>query len=178
MPKEERQALIIAMSLHEKGKAALKKGNLQLAIVLLLEAKDEYNQCRSEILTAVDNYGLLNLDISWCYLRLGNLTELPNAQERLKECENSFKKSYGENLERVMALKGNSSNEAVLYVCTQHMFSRILKFLSVIIILIEITVILAFYNLFQLLNANPFRTNQISWKKSGFGALNDRLPSA
>ena len=48
--------MIIAMSLHEKGKAALKKGNLQLAIVLLLEAKDEYNQCRSEILTAVDNY--------------------------------------------------------------------------------------------------------------------------
>ena len=128
MPKEERQALIIAMSLHEKGKAALKKGNLQLAIVLLLEAKDEYNQCRSEILTAVDNYGLLNLDISWCYLRLGNLTELPNAQERLKECENSFKKSYGENLERVMALKGNSSNEAVLYVRTHHMFSPILNF--------------------------------------------------
>ena len=133
MPKEERQALIIAMSLHEKGKAALKKGNLQLAIVLLLEAKDEYNQCRSEILTAVDNYGLLNLDISWCYLRLGNLNELPNAQERLQECENSFKKSYGENLERVMALKGNSSNEAVLYVRTQHMFSRIPDFLLVIV---------------------------------------------
>ena len=52
---------------------------------------------------------------------------MPNAQERLKECENSFKKSYGENLERVMALKGNSSNEAVLYVRTHHMFSRILK---------------------------------------------------
>ena len=60
--------------------------------------------------------GLLNLDISWCYLRIGNLNELPNAQERLKECENNFKKSYGENLERVMALKGNSSSEAVLYV--------------------------------------------------------------
>ena len=41
---------------------------------------------------------------------------MPNAQERLKECENNFKKSYGENLERVMALKGNSSSEAVLYV--------------------------------------------------------------
>jgi len=129
LPKEERQALIIAMSLHEKGKAALKKGNLQLAIVLLLEAKDEYNQCRSEILTAVDNYGLLNLDISWCYLRLGNLTELPNAQERLKECENSFKKSYGENLERVMALKGNSSNEAVLYV-RLHLLQAICSYIS------------------------------------------------
>lgn len=129
LPKVERQALIIAMSLHEKGKAALKKGNLQLAIVLLLEAKDEYNQCRSEILQAVDNYGLLNLDISWCYLRLGNLNELPNAQERLKECETSFKKSYGENLERVMALKGNSSNEAVLYV-RLHLLQAICAYIS------------------------------------------------
>ena len=50
------------MSLHEKGKAALKKANFQLAIVLLLEAKDEYNQCRSEILKAVDNYGKNHID--------------------------------------------------------------------------------------------------------------------
>ena len=57
LPKEERKAIIIAMSLHEKGKAALKKGNYELAIILLLEAKEEYNQCRSEILNAVDNYG-------------------------------------------------------------------------------------------------------------------------
>lgn len=59
--------------------------------------------------------GLLNLDIAWCYLRLGNLAELPNAMERLKECENNFKKSYGANLERLEALKGTTSNEAVLY---------------------------------------------------------------
>lgn len=50
LPKEERKAIIIAMSLHEKGKAALRKNDFQLAIILLLEAKDEYNQCRSEIL--------------------------------------------------------------------------------------------------------------------------------
>lgn len=129
LPKEERRAMIIAMSLHEKGKAALKKGNFELAIVLLLEAKDEYNCCRSEILGAVDNYGLLNLDIAWCYLRLGNLNELPNATERLKECEKNFKKSYGENLERVMALKGNSSSEAVLFV-RLHLLQAICAFIS------------------------------------------------
>ena len=73
--------------------------------------------------------GLLNLDISWCYLRLGNLNELPNAQERLKECESNFKKSYGDNLERVMALKGNSSSEAVLYV-RLHLLQAICAFIS------------------------------------------------
>ena len=73
--------------------------------------------------------GLLNLDISWCYLRLGNLNELPNAQERLNECETNFKKSYGENLERVLTLKGNSCNEAVLYV-RLHLLQAICAFIS------------------------------------------------
>ena len=44
--------------------------------------------------------GLLNLDIAWCYLQIGNLSELPNAQESLKECERNFAKNYGANLER------------------------------------------------------------------------------
>ena len=63
LPKEERKAIIIAMSLHEKGRSAMKKRNFALAIVLLLEAKDEYQRCSSALLNAVDNYGLLNLDI-------------------------------------------------------------------------------------------------------------------
>ena len=57
LPSQERKALIIAMSLHEKGKTAMKKMNFELAIVLLLDAMEEYKQCRSEILGAVDNYG-------------------------------------------------------------------------------------------------------------------------
>ena len=36
LPKEERKAIIIAMSLHEKGKSAMKRGNFALAIVLLI----------------------------------------------------------------------------------------------------------------------------------------------
>ena len=58
--------------------------------------------------------GLLNLDIAWCYLQLGNLSELPNAEQRLLECEETFSKSYGANLERLNSVKGSSSNEAVL----------------------------------------------------------------
>ena len=35
----------------------MKKGNYGLAIILLLEAKEEYNRCSSDLLGAVDNYG-------------------------------------------------------------------------------------------------------------------------
>ena len=69
------------------------------------------------------------MDIAWCYLRVGNLTELPNAQDRLKECEANFKKTYGENLQRVIALKGTSSSEAVLLL-RLHLLQAISSFIS------------------------------------------------
>lgn len=64
----------------------------------------------------VDNYGLLNLDIAWCYLSLQSIGELPQVEGRLKKCERALKRSYGEDMERVIALKGSSGWEAALYV--------------------------------------------------------------
>lgn len=61
-------------------------------------------------------YGLLNLDIAWCYLSLQSIAELPEAEARLKKCEKVLKKSYGEDLERVVALKGSTGWEAALFV--------------------------------------------------------------
>ena len=43
------------------------------------------------------------------------MTELPNAQKRLEDCEIHLKQSYGANLERVKHLKGTSNMEEVLY---------------------------------------------------------------
>jgi hypothetical protein len=68
------------------------------------------------LLERVDNYGILNLDIAWCYLSLKSIAELPSVESRLKKCENSLHRSYGENLERVVALKGSAGWEAALFV--------------------------------------------------------------
>lgn len=40
--------------------------------------------------------------------------ELPEAEQRLYICERSFKRSYGENFDRVVALKGTAANERAL----------------------------------------------------------------
>lgn len=82
--------------------------------MFFLEAATQYQACRADILKVVDNYGLLNLDIAWCYLHLGNMSELPNAEQRLHECEESFAKTYGANLERLNSVKGTADAEAVL----------------------------------------------------------------
>lgn len=56
-----------------------------------------------------------------------SVTQLPDAAERLKICEQNFKKSYGENFDRVMSLKGNAVNERVL-IMRLHLLQAILHF--------------------------------------------------
>ncbi len=115
LPPDEHKALIIAMSLHEKGRAAIKRDDFNLALVLLLEASEQFGKVRSELLENVDNFGLLNLDVVWCYVRLGNIDQLTDAVSRLDEVEESFKRTYGESLERVKAVKGTAAvNERAL----------------------------------------------------------------
>ncbi|KAK9728684.1 UBA/TS-N domain [Popillia japonica] len=97
IPLKEKKALMVAMALHEK------------------DADNEFSQCNSQLLNSVDNYALLNLDIAWCYLCLQSFIHLPEAQERLKRCEDNFHRSYGPNLERLIALKGSIGNEAALF---------------------------------------------------------------
>ena len=116
LPEEERVSLMIALGLHEKGKAVLKTEKYSFALLFLLEAESEFSQCRADILNQVDNFAVLHLDISWCYLQLENLEALPDASKRLQVCESFFKRSYGESLQRLRAIKGSAGLEVALYV--------------------------------------------------------------
>ncbi|KAF2899522.1 hypothetical protein ILUMI_06657 [Ignelater luminosus] len=115
IPSKERKALMIAMALHEKGRSALKKEDYAKALVFFLDADNEFSQCNSQLLNLVDNYALLDLDIAWCYLCLQSVSHLPEAFNRLKRCESMFERSYGPNLERLIAVKGTPGNEAALF---------------------------------------------------------------
>lgn len=64
--------------------------------------------CRAEILKAVDNAGLLNLDIAWCYLLLGSAADITDAAIRLETCEQTLSRSYGPHMERLLKLKGTT----------------------------------------------------------------------
>lgn len=70
LPPEEKQALMMALAMHEKGRAALKRDDFNEALIFLVEADCQYKTCNSKMLESVDNYALLNLDIVWCYLML------------------------------------------------------------------------------------------------------------
>ncbi|CAI9718379.1 NEDD8 ultimate buster 1-like [Octopus vulgaris] len=115
LPASEKKALAFAMALNEKGRSHLKQKDYSSALILLLEADSEFKKCRSDILSAVDNFALVNLDIVWCYQQLQNIDELPDADKRLKICEDCFHQSYGANLERLTLMKGTSGKEQVLF---------------------------------------------------------------
>ncbi|XP_046850929.1 NEDD8 ultimate buster 1-like [Xenia sp. Carnegie-2017] len=115
LPEDERKSLVLAMTLHEQGRRMAEQRQYADALPLFLAAEEEFRQCRSEVLNAVDNYAILCLDVVWCYLQLQSIRDLPNADELLKKCEKCLKKSYGENLERLVSLTGGSAKEKVLY---------------------------------------------------------------
>lgn len=56
-----------------------------------------------------------------------SISHLPDAEHRLQICEKHFKRSYGENLNRVMTLKGNAANERAL-IMRLHLLQAILNF--------------------------------------------------
>lgn len=55
------------------------------------------------------------------------MTQLPDAANRLRICEQNFKKSYGENLDRVVTLKGTAVNEKAL-IMRLHLLQAVMKF--------------------------------------------------
>lgn len=117
----------MALLLYEKGRVQLKTERFSDALVLFLEADDELKTCQSNLIQSVDNIALLNLDIVWCYLNLKSIMQLPDAEVRLKVCEDNFKRSYGENLSRVQSVKGSSENERSL-IARLHLMFGILYF--------------------------------------------------
>ncbi|KAM3956339.1 LOW QUALITY PROTEIN: NEDD8 ultimate buster 1 [Aphomia sociella] len=114
IPKSERRALLVGLALHERGRAAAKKQDYPLALVLLLEADRQLSECSSSILKSVDNWAVLQLDIAWCYLCLQNLSSATDAAARLARAESSLLKVYGEQHQKMMEMKETIGNGRVL----------------------------------------------------------------
>lgn len=127
LPAAERRALMVGLALHERGRAAAKKKDYPLALVLLLEADRQLSECSSSILASVDNVAVLQLDIAWCYLCLQSLAAAGDAAARLARAERALKRSYGEDHGRVLAVKGTDANERALMM-RLHLLQGIVSF--------------------------------------------------
>ncbi|CAF2852186.1 unnamed protein product [Rotaria sp. Silwood2] len=113
---DERRSLMTAMTLHEKGRSFLRQRDYLSALALFSEADNEFRQCSSQLLNSVDNWGLLNLDIVWCYLCMQNVNDIQDAAERLMRCDTCFVKVYGNSFQRLNALQKDGQGHMVLFV--------------------------------------------------------------
>ncbi|XP_068623142.1 NEDD8 ultimate buster 1 [Battus philenor] len=114
LPAAERKSLLVGLALHERGRAAIKQKDYSLALVLLLDADRQFNECRSSLLQVVDNWGILQLDIAWCYAGLRSVSSASDAAVRLAAAEQALRNSYGNDQKRLQQIKGSAANERVL----------------------------------------------------------------
>lgn len=115
IPHEEKKALILAMGFHEKGRSLMKRKQYDNALCHLLQADQQFSKCGSALLGSVDNFGVLQLDIVWCYRSLEALSCLDDGRSRLQRAESCFLQCYGQQQQRLLMIKGNTGREEVLF---------------------------------------------------------------
>jgi len=93
----DRHAFLTALGLHSLGRKRMDSGNYESALIFLLQANDEWNNVATEWRDRVDNYGILQLDIAWTYLKLESSERLEDATRRLQVAETVLCKQVNSN---------------------------------------------------------------------------------
>jgi len=115
MTSDERIAFLKALGLHAMGKKRMQQqsesqNNYESSLLFLLQADQEWNRLDASWLSRVDNYGRLQLDIGWVYLKLERLENLENTTERLHRAEVVLKKQVHSNFLTLALVQAEQNN--------------------------------------------------------------------
>ncbi|EFC37332.1 predicted protein [Naegleria gruberi] len=115
LPESEREALVVGMILQQKSEEFIKKKQYREAFDCLQVADEAFKKLPIELLSMIDNYATLLIDIVWVMYKLKDPTMLFDAIQRLQLAEKILKASHGENLERLMTIQGGKFAQFPLY---------------------------------------------------------------
>ncbi|KAL9643744.1 hypothetical protein ABK040_016046 [Willaertia magna] len=108
LPKEEQESLIMGMILQQKGKTFLYKNkSLKDAYDLFIVSEESFKKVNTTILSNIDNYAILLIDIVWCMYLLNDPNMLYDAIYRIKLSESILQTCHGTNLERLLKIENN-----------------------------------------------------------------------
>eukprot|EP01084_Bolivina_argentea_P026908 50028_1 len=118
LPEPQRQALTVGLTLHEKGKKLIQSKHYSDAIEILKLAFDSLSKVNKEFIQNIDNYGLLALDIVWCYYLNKDESNLSLAAQWLDIAQHGLECAHGKDLKRLKQIRGSDTfiPEFALYV--------------------------------------------------------------
>ncbi|XP_069770910.1 NEDD8 ultimate buster 1-like [Narcine bancroftii] len=119
LPKGEKAVFLTALILHEVARWNMKRKDYKQALVFLKHAENEFRLCTKELINCIDNYGVLHLDITWCYFQLQDPQCLKEAKERLEITENCFSNCFGRDDLCPEEMKDKSGRHKILYLRLQ-----------------------------------------------------------
>ncbi|XP_062900542.1 NEDD8 ultimate buster 1-like isoform X2 [Mobula hypostoma] len=114
LPESEKVVFLTALILHEVGRWNMKNSDYPEALLFLNHAEREFRRCKEELLNSIDNYGVLNLDITWCYLQLKGIQSHAEARERLEDAQAYFDRCFGADQHRLQEQKDKSGRHRIL----------------------------------------------------------------
>ncbi|KAG2436923.1 hypothetical protein HXX76_006442 [Chlamydomonas incerta] len=105
---EDRRHLVLGLVMHDKAKDTMRRGDWAAALDELLLAEEALALCDPALTAAVDNGGLLLLDLVWAAYKLGDLRRLAVSRERLSRARAGLERAHGADLQRLRALTGGA----------------------------------------------------------------------
>ncbi|GAX81495.1 hypothetical protein CEUSTIGMA_g8924.t1 [Chlamydomonas eustigma] len=113
---EDQRALIMGLTMHQRGKKSMLKGDFITAQEELLLAEEAFGICDPGLIANIDNVGMVMLDIVWCAYKLQDSRRLAVCRDRLTRARQAFTQAYGPNLERARKLNGAFQPEQATFV--------------------------------------------------------------
>eukprot|EP01104_Vermistella_antarctica_P003537 TRINITY_DN1376_c0_g1_i2.p1 TRINITY_DN1376_c0_g1~~TRINITY_DN1376_c0_g1_i2.p1 ORF type:complete len:501 (+),score=93.66 TRINITY_DN1376_c0_g1_i2:141-1643(+) len=116
LAESDRRALTQGMTWHAKAKARIRAGEYKEALHHLEKADQGFLACQNnKILSQVDNYSYLCLDIAWVYYKLQDPRFFEQAQKRLATARMGLERAHGPDLQRLRAVKADVGADLTLH---------------------------------------------------------------
>jgi len=112
----DRKALVTGLMLNARAKRLMEAGKWSDALETLVLCEEAFACAHPTHVEAIDNVGLVHMDIVWCIFQLQDASRMAVARGYLEKARAGLTRAHGSNLERLRTLQGGFKPELATYV--------------------------------------------------------------
>jgi len=102
----DRKALVTGLMLNARAKRLMEAGKWSDALETLVLCEEAFACAHPTHVEAIDNVGLVHMDIVWCIFQLQDASRMAVARGYLEKARAGLTRAHGSNLERLRTLQG------------------------------------------------------------------------